>query len=289
MLGHRLLFGVLMTVVFTGIAVVDGWLDGSATASQADDIPLRGTLLAILIAALIIPAQLELARLAATRKLRILTPISTIGSILLSSTWYWLQIGQVSPLAYLFSVLTFSLLGSLLYQYFAWGTEGVLANCGASCFSIMYLGLLSGFILGTRIDVGLWQMLMFVYVVKFADIGAYTIGSLYGKHKFSPKVSPGKTWEGMAGAIVAAIAVALVFALSFGIMRWWLAVVFGCGFAFVGQAGDLVESMIKRDAQQKDSSNRVPGFGGVLDIVDSPLVSAPFAYLFFALLAKGNT
>lgn len=277
-----------MTVIFTGIVVLDGWLDGSVTPSQADDNPLQGTLLVILIALLIIPAQLELARLAAAKRHKVLTPVSIVISILLSSAWYWLQIVQVSPLHCLFLLLAFSVLGLLLYQYIAWGTEGVLANCGASCFSIMYLGLFSGFILAVRIDFGLWPMLMFAFVVKFADIGAYAIGSLYGRHKFSPNVSPGKTWEGMVGAIVAATAVAIAFAVGFDIMQWWLAIIFGFCFAFAGQAGDLVESMMKRDAQQKDSANKVPGFGGVLDIIDSPLVSAPFAYVFFMLIAKGS-
>jgi len=66
-------------------------------------------------------------------------------------------------------------------------------------------------------------------------------------------------------------------------MAWWSAVIFGFCFAFIGQIGDLAESMIKRDAEQKDSANKVPGFGGILDIVDSPLLAAPFAYLFFML------
>jgi len=66
-----------------------------------------------------------------------------------------------------------------------------------------------------------------------------------------------------------------------------LALIFGFCFACIAQAGDLIESMMKRDAEQKDSGNKVPGFGGVLDIVDSPLVAAPFAYLFFMLFIKG--
>jgi phosphatidate cytidylyltransferase len=122
---------------------------------------------------------------------------------------------------------------------------------------------------------------MFVFVVKSADIGAYTVGMLFGKHKFSPKISPGKTWEGMAGAVVLAVIVAFFFAAVFDIMVWPLAVVFGFCFAFIGQIGDLVESMIKRDARQKDSADNVPGFGGILDVIDSPLIAAPFAYLFF--------
>jgi phosphatidate cytidylyltransferase len=122
---------------------------------------------------------------------------------------------------------------------------------------------------------------MFVFVVKCADIGAYAIGTLIGRHKFSPKISPLKSWEGMGGAVAAAMIVAIGFALSFDIMAWWLAIVFGLCFAFIGQFGDLAESMIKRDAGQKDSANKVPGFGGILDIIDSPLAAAPFAYLFF--------
>jgi len=70
-------------------------------------------------------------------------------------------------------------------------------------------------------------------------------------------------------------------------MVWWLAIIFGFCFAFIALAGDLVESMLKRDAEQKDSAKKVPGFGGVLDIIDSPLVAAPFAYLFLMLFTKG--
>ena len=80
-----------------------------------------------------------------------------------------------------------------------------------------------------------------------------------------------------------AVIVAVGFALSCGIMAWWSAVVFGLAFAFIGQMGDLTESMIKRDAEQKDSAQKVPGFGGVLDIIDSLLIAAPVAYLFLML------
>jgi len=123
-------------------------------------------------------------------------------------------------------------------------------------------------------------------VIKSSDIGAWFIGRTFGKHKFSPKISPGKTWEGMGGAVGGAILAALLFALSCDIMWWPAALVFGAFFAFIGQMGDLAESMMKRDAEQKDSACKVPGFGGILDIIDSPLIAAPFAYLFFACCAK---
>ena len=281
MLKYRLFFGTLMTVFFTAVVIFDGWMDGSLTASAADDRAVQATILCILIAVLIIPAQFEFSRLAAAKNLKVFTPVSIAASILFATGWYWRQLVEISPDIYLLFLSVFSLLGLLLYQYICYGTLGVIANCGASYFSIIYLGLLSAFCIAIRIDFGPWPLLMFVFVVKSSDIGAYAIGSLFGRHRFSPKLSPGKTWEGMAGAVAVAMIVAILFAVGCGIMNWWLAAIFGFCFAFVGQLGDLVESMIKRDAEQKDSANNVPGFGGILDIVDSPLAAAPFAYLFF--------
>jgi len=270
-----------MTVFFAAIVIFDGWMDGTLTASVADDKPVQGTILCILIALLVIPAQLELSKLAAAKNLKIFSPISIIASILFATSWYWPQFLQIESRICLYFIPAFVLMALLLYQYIRYGTSAVLANCGASYFSIIYLGLLGAFVLAVRIDFGPWALLMFVFVVKSADIGAYSFGSLFGKHKFSPEISPGKSWEGMAGAVATATIVAILFAISCDIMVWWLAVIFGSCFAFIGQMGDLAESMIKRDAKQKDSASRVPGFGGILDILDSPLLAAPFAYLFF--------
>ncbi len=275
-----------MTALFIAVVILDGWLDGSLTASAADDKAVEGTIFSILIAAVIIPAQFELAKLAAAKGLKIFTPVSTIASILFALSWYWPQILDTSPKIYLPLLAVFSWMALLLYQYIHYGTTAVLANCGANYFSIIYLGLLSAFCIAIRIDFGPWPLLMFVLVVKSADIGAYAIGMLFGRHKFSPKVSPGKTWEGMAGAVAIAMIVAICFGVGCDIMVWWLAAIFGFCFAFVGQFGDLAESMIKRDAEQKDAANKVPGFGGILDIVDSPLLAGPFAYLFFMFSSR---
>ena len=281
MLKHRLIFGTLMTVVFTAVVILDGWFDGSLTISAADDKPLQGTLLCMLIAVLAVPAQLEFARLAAAKNIRIFTPFSIVASILFAGCWYWPGIFEISIGMYLAFLSVFTLFGLFLYQYLCCGTSAVLVNCGANYFSIFYLGLLSAFCLAIRIDFGLWPFLMFIFVIKCSDIGAYTIGTLCGRRKFSPNISPKKTWEGMAGAVVFAIIVAVLFATACDIMNCWLAAIFGLSFAFIGQFGDLAESMIKRDAEQKDSADAVPGFGGILDIIDSPLVAAPLAYLFF--------
>jgi phosphatidate cytidylyltransferase len=286
MLKHRLLFGTLMTVLFTGLVIFDGWIDGTLTASAADDKSVQGTGLCILIALLAIPALLELSKLAKAKNLKIFAPLSIIASILFATSWYWPQLIEISLAAYIFFLSAFLMAALLLYQYARYGTSSVLANCGANYFSVIYLGLLSAFVLAIRLDFGPWVLLMFIFVIKSADIGAYSIGRLFGKHKFSPKISPGKTWEGMAGAAATAAIVAFIFAAGCDIMAWWLAIIFGVCFAFIGQISDLAESMIKRDAEQKDSANSVPGFGGILDIIDSLLLAAPLAYLFFMFSTK---
>jgi phosphatidate cytidylyltransferase len=274
-----------MTVLFIGLMLLDGWLDGRLTESTLDDKGVQATILCILIALLVIPAQIEFSGLVNAKNIKIFKPVSIIASIFLATSWYWPQLWNFSLELYLLYLSVFSLLALFLYQYVFYGYSGTIANCGANYISIIYLGLLSSFILAIRLDFGLWVLLMFIFVIKCSDIGAYTIGKLFGRHKFSPKVSPSKTWEGMVGAVGFAAVVAVLFAHIFDIMGILHAVVFGVSFAFIGQFGDLAESMLKRDAEQKDSvglnSVGVPGFGGILDVIDSPIAAAPFAYIFF--------
>lgn len=281
MLKYRLIFGTVMTLFFVSIVIFGSYLDGSLTPAVDDDEPIQATIFCILIVLLVIAGQFELARLAAARGLKIFTPITIVSSILFATSSYWQQFVEVDTALYLSLLLSLSLLSMFLYQYARHQTSGVIANCGASFFSIIYLGVLSSFVLAVRVEYGLWALLMLVFVVKCSDIGAYTFGRLFGKHKFSPSISPGKTWEGMAGAVAVAVIVAVLFAVNCGIMAWQAAIVFGFCFAFIAQLGDLAESMIKRDCQQKDSSGSVPGFGGLLDVIDSPLIAAMFGYLFF--------
>jgi phosphatidate cytidylyltransferase len=285
MLKHRLIFGSLMIVLFAGLVLLDGWFDGSLTASPEDNRQVQGTLIALLVAVATGLGGLELARLAASKGLVVLNPVCAIGVVLLSTSWWGGRLVSVPPDRYLLMLAVFTLAGMMLWQQFRFGVSGVLANCGVSCFSLMYLGLLGAFILAIRVDRGPLAFLAFIFVIKSSDIGAYTFGRLFGRHKLAPRVSPGKTWEGLGGAVVFAAVVSFAFAAAFGIMRVWVAPVFGAIMAVVGQLSDLSESMLKRDAQQKDSSNRVPGFGGILDVIDSPLFAAPCAYLFFAVMA----
>ncbi|OHB68016.1 MAG: hypothetical protein A2Y77_18315 [Planctomycetes bacterium RBG_13_62_9] len=282
MLKYRLLFGTLMTALFTGLVV----LDGSLTFTTAGGRAVQATVLMMVVAVVVGLGGRELSRLAAAKGLIVLNPTSIIGLMLLATAWYWPQLIPVSRGTCVLLVVAVALAGMIVQQRARFGASGVLANCGISCFTTLYLGGLAAFVLGIRLERGLWPTLMFFFVVKSSDIGAYTFGRLFGRHKFAPKISPGKTWEGMAGAMAFASIISLAFAGIFDIMGFWPAVAFGVCMAFVGQLSDLTESMLKRDAGQKDSSNRVPGFGGILDVIDSPLFAAPTAYVFFGLAMR---
>jgi len=281
MLKYRLIFGTLMTICFIGLVLFDGFLDGSLKQNPA---AVQATLLTILLVIVAIPANIELSKLISASGAKIFLPVTIISSILLSTGWYIAQFfPNPTQFAAIFFILMFALstLAIFLWQGLRYASVGAFANCGANLLSICYLGALAGFFIKIRIDFGPIRFLMFIFVVKLCDIGAYTAGSLFGKHKFSPVISPKKTWEGMAGGVIFSVAAASIIALVFDIMPLWQAVIFGVCFAFLGQLGDLAESMLKRAAEQKDSAGTVPGFGGILDVIDSPLGAAVFAYLFF--------
>jgi phosphatidate cytidylyltransferase len=174
-----------------------------------------------------------------------------------------------------------------------------IVHLALACLSILYVGGLLGIFVQLRLlsnnpvpdqgDYGLLAWLSLVIVVKFSDIGQYTVGRIFGRHKLAKTLSPGKTWEGALGGILFALIGAC---FSLGLLaevlgnpsqRGWQAWLGGClcygtlvGIA--GIVGDLAESMLKRDAGIKDSSQWLPGFGGILDLLDSLLVAAPVAY-----------
>ena len=120
--------------------------------------------------------------------------------------------------------------------------------------------------------------MLFLLTVKCADIGAYFTGKAVGRHLWVPQISPAKTWEGFIGGILLASIIASLFARLFDIIPVAVALFFGGVIGIFGQLGDLLESMLKRDAGEKDAAHLLPAFGGVLDLVDSVIVAAPVAY-----------
>jgi len=192
-------------------------------------------------------------------------------------------------------------LGAMLAVLGRKTTAQALANMGLGLFIFLYAGLLASFAVRIRClspgPAGAALLAFFLITVKSGDIGAYFTGRAIGKHKLAPWVSPGKTIEGGVGALV------LAAGLAAGGMAVWVqvagryglgpaplsmpqAVVFGLLMAVTGHLGDLVESAVKRDVGTKDSGHVVPAFGGLLDIVDSPLFTAPIAWWMLTFLGK---
>jgi phosphatidate cytidylyltransferase len=282
MLKHRLLFGSIMGAVFVGLILLDGHLDGSLTKAASSK-PIQATIFTIMIALLAIPAQLEMDNLIKQTGGFLFKLVTIPASVLLATAFFWAQYFDTHRFftLYLLWVPAFSIYALFFVQAFKFGTEGTIRNVSAGFFAIIYLGFLCSFILGIRIAWGPWVLLGFIFTVKSSDIGAYTLGRLFGKHKMCPTISPGKTWEGLAGAALFGAGVSFGFSHFSGIMPALWAIGFGTVFGVLGQMGDLVESMIKRDAASKDSSASIPGFGGILDVIDSPLATAPAAFAFF--------
>ncbi len=185
------------------------------------------------------------------------------------------------------SLLIIFVLGSCLRQLFSKAnTAGILA-ISTTLFGLMYVPWLLNFI--QKINFfpranGTYYVVYFIVVTKFSDTGAYAVGSLIGKHKMVPRISPGKTWEGFAGAMGVSTLASVLFAHFAGGrltgMNPTHAIVLGVLLGAAAVLGDLIESLFKREAGLKDSGNFFPGIGGILDLLDSLLFNAPLMYLY---------
>lgn len=170
-----------------------------------------------------------------------------------------------------------------------------METLGAGWIAVMYSGGLlavtSQFRWFPSPETGYYALMSMVVAVKSGDTMAYTFGRLWGRRKMSPALSPGKTWMGAAGAVVGAITGSVLwlqfagplFAAAPVVSSYPAVIVYGMLMGVIGLVGDLCESLIKRDVQQKDSATLMPGFGGLLDLLDSVLFAAPFALAFWVL------
>jgi phosphatidate cytidylyltransferase len=166
------------------------------------------------------------------------------------------------------------------------GPDGYLRDASAGVLVALYVPLLAGFAVLLLIpDDGAARVLAFIATVVGNDVGGFTAGVLFGKHPMAPSVSPKKSWEGMAGSVVACVLVATpIVTLALG-GPWWGGVLFGVALAVSATAGDLGESLIKRDLGIKDMGHLLPGHGGIMDRLDSLLPSAAVAYLLLTVVA----
>ena len=165
------------------------------------------------------------------------------------------------------------------------GPQGFVKSASASVFALVYLPFLAGFlILLARPHNGLEQVMVFVILVASNDTFAYVTGVLIGKHPMAPKHSPKKTWEGLAGSII--FTTILGYITFDGILKLspWVGAAVGLLIVFTATTGDLIESSIKRDFAIKDMGDLLPGHGGVMDRLDSIVLSAPALWLVLELV-----
>ncbi|MFJ9111839.1 phosphatidate cytidylyltransferase [Streptomyces sp. NPDC102283] len=163
--------------------------------------------------------------------------------------------------------------------------DGYLKDVTAGVFAAFYVPFLATFVaLMLTADDGSWRVLTFLILTVVSDTGAYAVGWRFGTHKLAPRISPGKTREGLFGAVAFAMvagALCMEFLIDDG--AWWQGLLLGLAVAASATLGDLGESMIKRDLGIKDMGTLLPGHGGIMDRLDSLLPTAPVVWLLLVL------
>jgi phosphatidate cytidylyltransferase len=214
-----------------------------------------------------------------------LVPQLVIGAILVLSGYFvdlWLHWIVV------FVAVALVIVWRVIAQMFARDgrTYGaVLGDVLTAGFVQLYVAFLTSLcLILLRQDGGEWWVLAFIIIAVASDTGAYATGLSFGKHPMAPKISPKKTWEGFAGAGAAALIAGVLLALFMLGLPWWTGLIIGAVVLGTATAGDLGESMIKRDLGIKDMSSWLPGHGGVLDRLDSILLSVVAALALYYLL-----
>jgi len=302
MLKYRLTLGPVLIAVLAALLWLDGWLDTIHLDGIWQDIflgreYLPSGLILFGIGLTVLPiASWELVRIFKANQIQCSLFVTSFAAILGFVLHYSIpyRVEGLQAVAIVCSGLVFVFVLSLVWHSRNQKIDGVVAAAGGTMFAMIYLGLMLGFFLAIRRWNSPWLIIAIVMTTKSCDTGAFFTGRLIGKHKLIPWLSPGKTWEGLAGGLITSIGIALLFCLwgrsieqpipvhpgltyNFE-FSYQFAAIAGFLFGLVGQMGDLTASLFKRDAGIKDSSHIMPGFGGVLDLLDSPLLVAPLAY-----------
>ena len=213
-------------------------------------------------------------------------------------TW-WVMRQKIAPPMWLeLAALTASVHGSFLLCY-RHQLEGVvtLQRIFSTVFGVVYTVIFFGFIARLMYfhadgqgSSGLFLVLFLIAVTKFSDMGAYVLGVMFGKHKMIPHISPAKSWEGLVGAFLFSFAAA-------ALLLWWIpekllplnwlhGLILAPVLCATAITGDLAESVLKRCTAMKDSGHKFPGIGGILDLTDSLLFTAPVFYFYLSAIAR---
>ena len=208
--------------------------------------------------------------------------------------WSWTKRGA-PPMWLDLAALTASVHGSFLLCY-RQKLEGAvtLQRIFSTVFGIVYTVILFGFIVRLTYfnwpdsTSGMFLVLFVVMVTKFCDMGAYVFGVIFGRHKMIPHISPAKSWEGLGGAFVGGILAAVVLLWlvpdKLAPLTWFHGMILAPILCAAGVTGDLAESVLKRCVAIKDSGQTLPGIGGILDLTDSLLFTAPVFYFYLAAI-----
>lgn len=210
--------------------------------------------------------------------------------------YFGIGVGIVIPLSILFRFeltkkwelffIVLTLLFLIMMQFKRRKTSGVIVDISTTLFGIMYVSWLFSFLIRIRhLQNGVALLSAVLLVTKLCDIGAYLIGSRFGKTPLMPRISPKKSVEGAVGGLLFSVLGALA-CQPFLNFSYFHLVIIGFGLGILAQLGDLSESLLKRDCGVKDSGSLLPGLGGVLDSIDSVLFCAPVFYFYMSIVWK---
>ncbi|HEX2952953.1 MAG TPA: phosphatidate cytidylyltransferase [Bacillota bacterium] len=193
--------------------------------------------------------------------------------------WHFSGPTGVGPAGFIVAAMLFIM---LLVELICEETQVALAKIGVGILGVVYPGLLLSYIILIRRlpEPFGFHLLIFTYIITWGcDTGAFFVGTLFGKHKLMPRISPNKSIEGAIGGVIIGSAAAIIYSSIVGIPWFPWAILAPVG-TVIAQLGDLFESLLKRAAHVKDSGQFLPGHGGVLDRFDSLIFVAPFIYYF---------
>jgi len=210
--------------------------------------------------------------------------------------YFGIAMGAILPLSILFRFeltkrwellfIVVALLGLILMQFRRRNNSGVVIDISTTLFGILYVSWFFSFLIKIAyLPAGVGLLITVVLITKLGDIGAFLIGSRFGKTPLIPRISPKKSVEGAAGGLIFSVLAALICQPLLSLSYLHVAAI-GLALGILGQLGDLSESLIKRDCQVKDSGSIFPGLGGVLDSIDSILFTAPAFYFYLSAVLK---